>query len=775
MVTKNNKAFEYMSPRSKISLATIAISILIIGLLLMINNSQNIIRQNANDILATKANQLEQFHDLFVLIHEKIHAANLLIVNNDIEAFSDQQRRLNKDIEARLTTLRADLKDNPNLNALERDLNAQNLAIEHIIQSIKASQLESSFNQTLLQKTAELDQQLIQFKKHTAALHQELHAKMQEKLIAINAEGDVILNEALFLAACILCILALMSLNMRQLSRAKKDQIALSQFPSCSPDIMLTIDANANVIFANPMAEQTICSLGYRRHELKQLLPVSIQSTIAELKNNHRGIAHWNHRIAGTTFESTLRWIDEANRGHVYLHDITRSEALQKRLNYLAYFDPLTALPNRRRFEEEIDNILALNKQDNSNIWAIGLIRLDRFAHVTSGHGYNIGDKLLSACAERLNQAIPNDSDATLFRFDGARFGILTPVTQGEEVANALNSAMLDTIEIKKISFYITISIGYTINQSTDESASKLITNAGAALERATQNGGNTVCLFTDEMRTRELKWLNMEIALRQSLAAGELDVYYQPQIDTNEGYLVGMEALVRWRKPDGEYIPPSEFIPLAERIGLIVVLGEWVLHKAFAQAAQWHQEFGNSFKMAVNISTKQFNHVHFLSMLNNAIAATGVDPSIIEIEITESVMMDNTDYTTQVINIVKDMGFSIAIDDFGTGYSSMTYLKDLPIDKIKIDRSFVVQISTENENHGEKERDKAIVTSIIELSHNLNMKVIAEGVDNSEQVHFLRQAGCDYFQGFLFSKPIAAQDMEEFIIANSKDLPKLD
>jgi EAL domain-containing protein (putative c-di-GMP-specific phosphodiesterase class I) len=229
------------------------------------------------------------------------------------------------------------------------------------------------------------------------------------------------------------------------------------------------------------------------------------------------------------------------------------------------------------------------------------------------------------------------------------------------------------------------------------------------------------------------------------------------------------MEALVRWRREDGEYIPPSEFIPLAERIGLIVVLGEWVLHKAFSQAAIWAEEYGKNFKMAVNISTKQFNHVHFLWMLNNAIKSSGVDPNIIEIEITESVMLENTDNATQVINIMKDMGFSVSIDDFGTGYSSMSYLKDLPIDKIKIDRTFVTRISSEHQE--EQARDRAIVTSIIELSHNLDMKVIAEGVDNSQQVEFLRSVGCDYFQGFLFSKAVPASEMENLLKGSADPL----
>lgn len=756
-----------MKNRTKLTIATIALSLIVLSLLGLLANSQHNIRSEAAHLVEHHVGVLETTSSLSNAISREIIGSNRLLVDYDLARFSRLHDDIHTDIDASLSQLSQLGVDAVILDRIERLTIEYHRAINAAIDAITTDQNSIDKQATLLESVDQIQQKSLQLEDTVTQLRQQILSDIDRSKRNIGDESQQMFVDAVFLGLCMAAILFVLYSNLTALRKAHKQHRALSYFPQRAPEGMLTIDAKGSVIYANPRAQKLIAEFGLPPAETHKLLPASIASLIAEVKSGASDTATWSHRIHGTTFETTLQWLRDVNQGHVYLHDVTRADALQKRLNFLAYFDPLTNLPNRRRFEEEIDNIISLNKYGAPQRWAVGLIRLDRFAHVTTGHGYNVGDMLINACAQRLSDALQDYHDAQIFRFDGARFGILALASQGVDIANVLNKAMEDPLLVDDASFYLTLSIGYTITPGEEDSVSKLIINAGAALETASEKGGNNVIEFTSEMRTRELKWLNMEIALRQSLLAGELDVFYQPQICGIDGSLVGMEALVRWRQSNGEYIPPSEFIPLAERVGLIVVLGEWVLHKAFSQAAQWQNTLGNTCTMAVNISTKQFNHVHFLDMLRNALDSTGVDPSIIEIEITESVMMENTDYAMQVISVMKDMGFSISIDDFGTGYSSMSYLKDLPIDKIKIDRAFVMGISVEDDEN--QIRDKAIVTSIVELGHNLNMKVIAEGVDNSEQVDFLRKVGCDYFQGFLFSKPLPAEQMEEYMALHDR------
>lgn len=751
-----------MKNRTKLTITTISLSLIVLSLLGLLANSQQKVRSEVAYLVERHVGILEETSSLYGVISQEIIAANRLFVDHDAVVFSRLHNDIHSALEANLSQLERLDVDAATLDHIARLTIEYHRAIDEAIEAINTDQNMTHVHTTLLKSVNQIQQKSVQLEDAVTQLREHTLSDIDNSKHRINEESQQMFTDAVFLGLAMTAILFVLYSNLSALRKAQKLERALSYFPQRAPEGMLTIDSKGRIIYANPRAEKLVGELGLPPTETHKLLPTAVESLIAEVISGASDTVNWNHRIHDKMFETTLQWLRDVNQGHVYLHDVTQTDAMQKRLNFLAYFDPLTNLPNRRRFEEEIDNIISLNKYGEPQRWAVGLIRLDRFALVTTGHGYNVGDMLLNASSQRLSNALHEYHDAQIFRFDGARFGILALASQGADIARTLNNSMEAPLIVDDASFYLTLSIGYTITPGEDDSVSKLIINAGAALETASEKGGNNIIEFTTEMRTRELKWLNMEIALRQSLLAGELDVFYQPQICGIDGSLVGMEALVRWRQSNGEYIPPSEFIPLAERVGLIVVLGEWVLHKAFAQAALWQQTVGNTCTMAVNISTKQFNHVHFLDMLRNALDSTGVDASIIEIEITESVMMENTDYAMQVISIMKDMGFSISIDDFGTGFSSMSYLKDLPIDKIKIDRAFVTGISADDDEN--QVRDKAIVASIVELGHNLNMKVIAEGVDNSDQVAFLRQVGCDYFQGFLFSKPIPAEQMEDYM-----------
>lgn len=746
-----------------------------------------VIYNNQSDIVRSSHKLSNEFPDtlsnLFTMkkiVSDELMTVTETFLSNDLDAYKEKHEAL----DINFNQVFANLHHASNLPSTTlKEIDTKNIALHNNMLAIMSiAQNHATTNDHL-----ELEKLLVSIDRITDDLQLEIdklvsiiETQIGETHEQLRSDTDQTLLLGILLSLCVIAMLVVLLMNNAALNRAHKREQNLSYYPERSPEAVMTVDSKGNILYANPRAYHILSLLKLNDDELNLLLPVSLKSIIADLRSKtiagddwqdtDRHTSHWSHHIKGVIFQTTLQWLEDCQRGHLYFHDITRAEAMQKRLNYLAYFDPLTQLPNRRRFEEEIENIVNLNIFGKPQSWSVGIIRLDRFAHVTTGHGYHIGDKLIAAAGARLKETLTEFHDAHIYRFDGARFGILVLKEQCDEIIEKMNSSMMQPIVIEDTSFYLTLSIGLTETPSEEsDTSTQLIVDAGAALERASEMGGNHTSKFSSEMRIHEIHIQNMEVKLRDSLYAGNLDLYYQPQVDTISGELVGMEALVRWQREDGTFVPPSEFIPIAERIGLIVVLGEWVINKAFKQAALWQEMFGKRCVIGVNISSRQFSHVHFLEILENALNMSSVDPRLIEIEITESVMMENIDNAQKVISKIKQMGMSISIDDFGTGYSSMSYLKDLNVDKIKVDREFVKGITSEETE--EIKRDKSIVRSIVDLGHNLGMKVIAEGVDNTGQIEFLKSIGCDQLQGFIISKPYPPHQVEHFL---SGELPPL-
>jgi len=755
----------------KIQIAAAVVITTTIGVLVSLKTHEASIKEQAFILaveqpkLFTATLQMQQ-----ILSRELILISDLL-VTGDIEAHRLEHAKIHGKVIADFEQLRLNYFDTNDLDQFERASIDYHNALDNLYDTLAKNHNDKAL---LIEQVERIKAPYTAFENLSNQLLTSIQHKMVSAQKTIEKQSTEMERNVFYVGLLLLTLLLLSFINLRRLKRIARHEKRLSQFIERSPEAVLTVDDNGTIIYANPKAYMLIEDIGLDKEQLQQLLPVAIKGIINELREGHTDTSKWSHHLRGITFETTLQWMRDLDKGHVYLHDITQSEALQKRLNFLAYFDPLTHLPNRRRFEEEIDNIINLNRYGQAQNWAVGLIRLDRFAHVTTGQGYNIGDQLLAAAATRMKESLLEYHDAHLFRFDGARLGILALEEQGSEIVEILNAAMMRPIVIEDSSFYLTLSIGYTITPGDVQlDSSKLIINAGAALERATEMGGNHLCQFSEEMRTQELQWVLMESDLRRSLNENNLELFYQPQINTEDGSLVGMEALARWKQKNGSYIPPSEFITLAERVGLIETLGIWVLREACQQAVRWEAEYGQGIVIAVNVSSKQFNNPQFLTTLEKVLVETNVDPRLLEIEITETAMMQNMAIATETISQIKKLGMSVSIDDFGTGYSSMSYLKDLSVQKIKIDRAFIMGISSEQTERVNK--DKAIVTSILELGHNLNMKVIAEGVDDSEQVEFLTKIGCDELQGFLISPPRPAQELNFMFEDNVPDLNSFD
>jgi len=433
------------------------------------------------------------------------------------------------------------------------------------------------------------------------------------------------------------------------------------------------------------------------------------------------------------------------------IRDITERKTAEQQIEYQAYHDALTGLANRRLFQEHLTLALALAQRRQRHV-AVLFLDLDHFKIVNDSLGHSVGDMLLKEVALRLKSAV-REGD-TVARVGGDEFTIVLQelVTREDAalVAQKVLRTIADPVEINGHRLYVTTSIGITLFPDDGDDAETLLKNADNAMYRAKAEGRNTYQMSTQELNRSTHERMTLESGLHMAMERQEFELLYQPQVDVKTMRIVGMEALLRWRHPERGLIGPGDFIAVAEERGFIVDIGEWVLRTACREARRYPE-----FRVAVNISARQFRDQALVPLVESTLADTQLDPKCLELEITESIAMENLDLTLELLTRLRQLGISIAIDDFGTGHSSLNYLKRFPIDALKIDKSFVEDVPDRFE-------DAAIVRSVIQLAQGLNLRVIAEGVENVEQLDFLREHGCREVQGYYFSYPLAADKFAE-------------
>jgi len=436
---------------------------------------------------------------------------------------------------------------------------------------------------------------------------------------------------------------------------------------------------------------------------------------------------------------------------------VTRSRT-EKKLEYHSHYDVVTGLPNRLLFRDRVVNALLLAKRSQHGL-AVMYLDLDHFKLVNDGLGHSFGDILLARVAKRL-QGVLRSSDS-VSRSGGDEFSILiSDVTDGDAIAGVARKildGLSQPFDVEGHTFYLSASIGVSFYPSDGDDVETLLKCADAALYRAKELGRNQAQLFTQSMNERYVRRLALEQSLHQALEREELEVHYQPVYDRTARRVVSLEALVRWNDPLRGAVPASELIALAEETGLIIPLGTWVLRRACAHLRGWHAAGLSDLRMAVNISAHQLQQPDFPALVRDAIVANRIPPSLLQLEITETAAMQNVERTMRALREVKAMGVEIAIDDFGTGMSSLIYLRQFPIDTIKIDKEFLRDVT-------EDDTAAAIVSHVIDLAHTLRLTVVAEGVETEEQYAFLRHHNCDLLQGYLLSRPLPPEEIEPLI-----------
>ena len=439
--------------------------------------------------------------------------------------------------------------------------------------------------------------------------------------------------------------------------------------------------------------------------------------------------------------------------------DITARKLAEERVQFLAYFDALTGLPNRALMNDRLTQALATARRRNEKV-AVMFLDLDRFKNINDSLGHTVGDILLKEVAERL-KGCTREQD-TVSRIGGDEFVILlTGVDDASLVASRIVAALSATFEAKGYSLSTSCSIGISMFPDHGDVGETLIKYADQAMYSAKDSGRNAFRFFTPDMNRRITDRATLENDLRLALEREEFFLVYHPQIVIESGELAGFEALIRWRHPQFGLVPPDKFIGIAENTGLILPIGEWVLNTACSQARKWVEKGLLKVPIAVNVSAVQFRQVEFCELITRALAKSGLRPQYLELELTESLLLTNQDVMLSVLRRLKKMGLSLAIDDFGTGYSSLSYLKQFRVNKLKIDRSFIREITTNAD-------DAAITTAIINMAKSLSLTVVAEGVEDEAQFEFLRAHKCDQIQGYYISKPGTATEVADRFLDRS-------
>jgi diguanylate cyclase (GGDEF)-like protein len=447
------------------------------------------------------------------------------------------------------------------------------------------------------------------------------------------------------------------------------------------------------------------------------------------------------------------------------VRDISERKRAEEQIRRLAYCDSLTGIPNRQAFLETLERELQRSKIGNKK-FAVLFMDLDAFKRINDTLGHDVGDQLLKQVSDRLRETIrPNDllsrgdllprADTNLARLGGDEFTILIPdlerVEHALNVAHRVKDAMRRPFLIEGNEIFVTASIGISLFPEDGDDCTSLLKYADTAMYHAKNCGKNNAKLYSSSLTMQIMSHVKLEVGLRRALQNDELYLLYQPQLDVRSSEIVGVEALVRWRHAERGVVSPNEFIPLAEETGLIVPIGEWVLRTACSQARHWQKLARRPVRMAVNLSAKQFKDENLSQIVVSALHDTGLDPRLLELELTEGTLMDDAKATLATLEQLRGIGVYLSIDDFGTGYSSMNYLKRFDVRALKIDRSFISGLPQDSEN-------AAITRAIIAMAHGLKMVVVAEGVETGEQLVLLEEYGCDLVQGFYLGRPAPAE-----------------
>ncbi|MEK3909856.1 EAL domain-containing protein [Paenibacillus sp. FSL H7-0331] len=532
---------------------------------------------------------------------------------------------------------------------------------------------------------------------------------------------------------------------------------------------------NANIVNMNHVAEydnkKGIVYLNkqdrnkYKVASTARIHREHVENVIQLIRTSDPSSAEHNPKKHDQLFEKIISETQDGQllRSYATIRAVNERKRAEEKIVHMAYHDALTNLPNRLHFDQRLKRSFAEAERTNGKM-AIIFFDLDRFKVINDTLGHHVGDLLLHALSNKLKDYVL-DKDLVA-RFGGDEFIVLlsniASMDEAAQFAKGIPELLKEPFIFEEQELFVTASIGISLYPNDGTDAETLLKNADIAMYRSKEKGGNSYHYYHPEMNKRSMHRLSLEINLRKALERNEFHVYYQPFVDLSHGEIFGMEALIRWFHPEWGMVSPAEFIPLAEETGLIIPIGNWVLRQACIQNKKWQSLGNHPLRVSVNISAIQFHQPQFVQIIEDTLEETGLDPSLLCLEITENVAMTNVPYIIETMQKLRSMGVFISIDDFGTGYSSFSYLKRFRVHTLKIDQSFIRDVTFDEEN-------AAIVTALIAMAQQLKIKSLAEGVETKEQLDFLIMRGCDEIQGYVFSKPISADEFEILLRENKQ------
>lgn len=590
---------------------------------------------------------------------------------------------------------------------------------------------------------------------------EEMSAESRDAMLAAtsvaSAKTRSTIRVILGASLAVLVAAAVLAVMVHRFLLQAADRRRLALFVERNPNPVLRLDGTGQLEFANPSAFGLADRLGIPECHPRGLLPDAVGEHLVAIALGGGMPVRLEHRIRDTHLSIELHYIDEFDIYHAYLTDITTEHAARLHIEYIAFNDRLTGLPNRSSLERDLAALLAVPGTVSVSLL---IANIDNWRSVVQSIGANKSDALLGHIGHRLREAYACVANVHgPYRVDGDTFAVIqSPVPDAEIWRSALATGLRRVsevpLEVESQRVVLTLSAGIA-HGDPGEHIESLSGKASAALAEANRLGPGTITAFVRDLDTRGRERLELHAALQGAVARGELFLLFQPQFDAESMQLVGAEALLRWNHPERGLVSPAEFMPLAEESALILPIGRWVVRTAAEHVRYFHSQGIKGISIAVNVSARQFSDPDFLEDIRAVLDETGIDPGSMELEITESVAMHDMARTVRVMETIRSWGLTLSIDDFGTGFSSLSYLKRLPLHKLKIDQSFVRGLPDMAE-------DRAIAQAVIELAHRMRLRVVAEGVETPEQLDWLRSHGCDVVQGYLTGRPGSHESLVE-------------
>lgn len=648
---------------------------------------------------------------------------------------------------------------------LERDSGSRVQVVQLRERLVELGHLSDGLSTTLSSATVDWDQAralLAKIKPEVRQIEQILSVMSMSNQQAVNSLGKdsqhsvtTMVRWVIGFSVLIFGVAFFVGYYVVAIIREGLERRRLAMFPERDPNPVLRLGPSGGVLYANPASAELLARLNLEPTQPEQLLPVELQRHLVETRSSPTSGTQFEYEHGKHTLECTVAHLADFSEFHVYVKDVTARKHAEEKLAYQAFFDAATGLPNQYHLHDDLGAAFTQQRQGT-----VMMIVADREQEIFESFGAVETEGWLAKIAQRLAEGIEDAQGEKLFRFGSNAFVLVCwsgDLNNAQQRAEQILRTAQPPLYLEGHELYSTLSVGAALmecDSCTDaaSSAIALVQQATSACNRVRRTGGNGFAVYDQAMARSASKALRLASDLQHAVGNGDLRLHYQPKVDAATGSLLGMEALLRWIHPERGMLSPIEFIPIAEDTGLIIPIGRWVLREACRQNVAWQQEGMRPLRVAVNLSAGQFRSANLLKEIDAALADTLLPASSLELEITESMVMEDPEGVVNLLGKIRDRGIHLSLDDFGTGHSSLAYLKRFPLDCVKIDRAFIKDTPANTD-------DVAIARTIVAMAKSLGLSTVAEGVETAEQLDMLKAMGCDQIQGYLVSRPLAPDD----------------